>query len=343
MKIIHIITRSDLGGAQAIVINLANGMCVDNQVVVVAGENGPMWDSLDKKVKQIRMKCIVRQISPINDIKAIYQFIRLYRKEKPDIIHLHSSKIGIIGRLAFPPSKIVYSVHGFDSIRIAYRKFLIFEKILRKRCKAIVVASDYDKKNLINEGIKNNIHIVYNGIVPPVSSTDIAITELKNCNKKIIMCIARISPQKRFESYIKIAELLPKYCFVWIGADKDYTNLPKNLICLRGITNAQKYIQLADIFVYPSNYEGIPLVIIDAISYGKPVVSSDVGGIREIVINDKNGYVIENNEQIFIEKIQFILDNEDIYKRFSEYSKRLFNEDLMASKMIEKYKNIYQL
>jgi len=62
MKIIHIITRSDLGGAQAVVINLANGMCIDNQIIVVAGENGPMWDLLDNKIKQIRMKSIVRHI-----------------------------------------------------------------------------------------------------------------------------------------------------------------------------------------------------------------------------------------------------------------------------------------
>jgi glycosyltransferase involved in cell wall biosynthesis len=342
VKIIHIITRSDLGGAQAVVINLANGMCVDHQVIVVAGEDGPMWDSLDKRIKQIKMECIVRQISPINDIRAICQLIKLYKKEKPDIIHLHSSKVGIIGRLAFPSSKIIYSVHGFDSIRVAYRKFLIFEKILKNRCKAIVVASEYDKNNLMNEGIKDHIHIVYNGIIPPVVSKDVVIDEIKNCNKKIIMCIARISPQKRFESFIKMADLLPKYCFVWIGADKDNDNLPGNLICMRGIQNAQKYIQLADIFVYPSNYEGIPIVIIDAISYGKPVISSDVGGIREIVINDKNGYVIENNDQTFVEKINYILDNENIYKKFSDYSKHLFNEDLIASKMVQKYIDIYQ-
>jgi len=342
MKIIHIITRSDLGGAQTVVINLANGMCVENQVIVIAGEDGPMWNSLDKKIKQIKMKCIVRPISIINDIKTFLRFKRLFKQEKPDIIHLHSSKIGILGRLAFPSPRVIYSVHGFDSIRIAYRSFLVFEKMLKNKCKAIVVASDYDKKNLIKEGIKNNIHIIYNGIIPPINNKDIIIGKIKNYNKKIIMCIARISPQKRFESYIKIAKLLPKYCFVWIGADKEYDNLPDNLICLRGVPDAQKYIQLADIFVYPSNYEGIPIVIIDAISYGKPVVSSNVGGISEIVINNKNGFVIENNEQIFVEKIQYILDNENVYKEYSEYSKHLFNENYIASKMVQEYMKIYR-
>ena len=341
MKILHVITRSILGGPETIVINLGNVMCKKHEVCVVAGEDGPMWDALDSKIKKIKLKEIVRHISPLNDVKTLIKLKYIYKSFKPDVIHLHSSKVGVLGRLAFPKNKIVYSVHGFDSIRLAYRKYLPIEKALKKRCKAIVLASNYDKQNIINEGITENLHVVYNGTYTPQQEAGICIEGTEKY-EKIVMCIARIAPQKRFESYLEIAKLLPQYAFVWIGADKDYIDIPSNVFCLKGFPNAQKYIQLADIFVLPSNYEGVPLVIIDALSYGKPVVSSNVGGISEIVLNDVNGYVINNDNDVFVEKIKYILEDNSIYQNFSENSKKIFSEHLTIEKMLDGYMRIYQ-
>ena len=341
MKILHVITRSTLGGAQSVVINLANSMCEEHEIAVAAGEDGPMWNALNAKVEKKKIKEIVRPLSPLNDIKALTKLKKLYKSIKPDVIHLHSSKIGVLGRVAFPKTRIVYSVHGFDSIRIAYRKYLPLERFLKNRCKAIVLASNYDKQNMINEGIKNNLHIIYNGIHTPQPETGLFI---KGGDKygKVVMCIARISPQKRFESFIEIAKLLPKYAFVWIGADKEYVDLPENVFCLMGFSDAQKYIQLADVFVLPTNYEGVPVVIIDALSYGKPVVSSNVGGISEIVLNDQNGFVIENDDKLFAEKISYILENKDVYQQFSKKSIEIFSERLILEKMVNEYSQLYQ-
>jgi glycosyltransferase involved in cell wall biosynthesis len=157
------------------------------------------------------------------------------------------------------------------------------------------------------------------------------------------MCIARISPQKRFESYIEIAKLLPKYAFVWIGADTEYDDLPNNVFCLRGLPNAKRYIQLADIFVLPTNYEGVPIVVIDALSYGKPVVSSNVGGISEIVINNQNGFVVENENAIFAEKINYILGNDNVYQEFAKKSLEIFYSNLTIKKMVDDYSKIYRI
>ncbi|MCD0480307.1 glycosyltransferase [Chryseobacterium sp. LC2016-29] len=342
MKILHVITRSDLGGAQSVVINLANSMCSNHEVTVVAGEDGPMWDALDDRILKIKVTQIVREVSVVKDCIALFKLKKIYSSIKPDIVHLHSSKIGVLGRLAFPPKKIVYSIHGFDSIRLAYRKFIPLEKLLKNRCKAIVLASDYDKKNIINEGIKNNLHVVYNGVCKPKLEAGLSIKEVEKYDK-VVMCIARISPQKRFESYVEIAKKLPEYAFVWIGADRDYLNLPPNVFCLQGFPNAKKFIQLADIFVLPTNYEGVPIVIIDALSYGKPVISSDVGGISEIVHNENNGYVLDNNNESFAEKIKYILENDDVYKRFSKRSEEIFYKSLTIEEMVNQYEKIYRM
>jgi len=342
MKILHVITRSDLGGAQTVVINLANSMCKDNDITVVAGEDGPMWKALDNRIKKIKIDEIVREVSINKDLTALFKLYKINKDLNPDVIHLHSSKIGVLGRLAFPKNKIVYSVHGFDSIRLAHRKFLPIEKLLKNRCKAIVLASDYDKQNIIREGITSNLHIVYNGTYTPKQIEGLVIDGLEKY-KKTVMCIARISPQKRFETFIAVAKLLPQYAFVWIGAEKIYEDLPGNVFCLQGIPNAKKYIQLADIFVLPTNYEGVPIVIIDALSYGKPVISSDVGGISEIVLNNENGYVINNEDEIFTEKIKYILENDNIYQKFSDKSNEIFQNKLTVNEMVAQYLNIYKL
>lgn len=342
MKILHVITRSDLGGAQTVVINLANAMCKDHEIIVVAGEDGPMWDALDSRILKIKVNEILREISPVKDFKAFQKLRKIYLSLQPDVVHLHSSKIGVLGRLAFPPNKIVYSIHGFDSIRLAYRRFLPFEKFLKNRCKAIVLASDYDRKNIIKEGIENNLYVIYNGVHKPYNEQDIKINGLEGFTK-VVMCIARISPQKRFESFLQIAAMLPKYAFVWIGTEKTYPNLPPNVFCLPRISNAQKYIQLSDLFILPSNYEGVPIVLINALSYGKPVVSSNVGGISEIIRDHENGFVLKNIEKDFADKIEYILENESIYKNFSEKSFKIFTDSFSIDEMVKQYLKIYKL
>ena len=99
MKIMHVITRSDLGGAQSVLINIVNSLCRENEVIVIAGEgDGKMWELLDKRIRRINVPALKRNISIINDIKVLFSFLSIYRRYEPDVIHLHSSKVGLLGR-----------------------------------------------------------------------------------------------------------------------------------------------------------------------------------------------------------------------------------------------------
>ena len=333
MKIFQVVTLSELGGAQSVVINLANALCKQHEVIVIAGEgDGKLFKQLDDKIKHKKIKFLKKNVSPVNDILTIFYFIVLYIKHKPDIIHLHSSKAGLLGRLVFPKKRIIYTVHGFDSIRLAHRKFLNVEKYFQDYCKAIVAVSRYDESMLNLEGIANNVKCIYNGITPPVSSKRY---------KKVVLCIARNSRQKRFDDFISTAKILHQYAFFWIGNKEDLPDLPENVFCFGNIPFAGRFNQLADIFMLPSNYEGLPIVIIEAMSYGKPVVASNVGGINEIIVNNENGYVVENDPKLFAEKIEYILENNGIYSRFSENALKRFNSDLTIKNMLEKYMETY--
>lgn len=344
MKIFQVITLSELGGAQTVLITIANQLCKKHDVVVIAGsENGKMWDLLDPSIKKECLPSLQRQVSLIKEIKTCIMFRRLYCKYKPDIIHLHSSKAGFIGRIIFPKHKIVYTVHGFDSVRIAHRKYLSLEKTLQNNCKAIVGVSLYDKIHLLEEGITHNVYAIYNGLKRPESLKNDPFTEL-NCYSRKILTVARLSPQKNVDLFLSIASSLPEYAFIWVGNQCELGfKYPRNVFFMGSIPNAGSYNEYVDLFMLSSNYEGLPMVIIEAMAMGKPVVASDVGGIREVVHNGENGYVVTNDVKLFVEKIVYILENKEIYKEFSQNAFNQYAKYLTADRMVDKYLEIYDL
>jgi len=344
MKILLVITRSELGGAQTVVVQLANKLCEHHQVILAAGEgDGKMWDMVSSPV--IKEKCphLQRAISSINDFYAILELRKIYNRHNPDVIHLHSSKAGTLGRLIFPTKKIVYTVHGFDSVRIAFRKFLPIERLLQYFCNAIVGVSEYDKIHLIEERITHNVYTVHNGIAIPDTSRLQNIDALKQ-KKKTILSIARVFPQKKTDLFIKVARMLPEYNFVWIGNQHEvteYGELPENCHFVGNIPNAGAYCSQADLFMLPSNYEGLPMVIIEAMSLGKPIIASDVDGISEIVKNGENGYVLENKAEVFAEKIRLVLEDDETYRKFCKKSHEYYESKLTVEKMVAEYMKIY--
>jgi glycosyltransferase involved in cell wall biosynthesis len=345
MRIFQIVTRSELGGAQTITAHLSNILSREHEVIVFAGEgDGKFFQLLDNKIKYHKIDSLVKNISLFNDIKTIFAFFKLYLQNKPDIIHLHSSKAGVLGRLAFPARKIVYTVHGFDSIRLAYKRFLPLERFLQNRSKAIVAVSKYDMDNLKREGITKNVCCVYNGI-PEFKSGDLFQKDesvICNCQEKKIICIARISSQKRFDLFLETARQLPEYTFIWIGNQQTVVDVPSNIFMLGNIANAENYVEKADIFILPTNYEGLPVTIIEAMAHGKPVVASDVGGMRELVKDGENGFVVENSAVAFAKKIKIILDNKDIYCKMSHNAKAFFVNHFTDGQMASEYIKIYQ-
>ena len=340
MKILQVITLCELGCAQTVVVNLANKLAEEHEVIVAAGEgDGKMWTMLSPNVKKEHCKHLQRSLSPINDTLTLFDLQKLYWKHKPDIIHLHSSKAGMLGRVAFPTSKIIYTVHGFDSIRLAYRKFLPIEKFMQRACKAIVGVSKYDETNLKSEGITKNVHCIYNGI-KPLEPTEFTIDVLDKYKKKVL-CIARLAAPKRADIFMEVAKLLPNYAFIWIGNQKEISEHPENVFFMGNIPNAGIYNSIADLFMLASDYEGLPMVILEAMSLKKPIVASNVGGIKEIVRNNQNGFVVGNTVNEFKSKIEYILENEELQSTLSEKSYQIFKDELTVDKMVESYLKIY--
>lgn len=346
MKIFQIITVSEYGGAQSIVASLIKAYADKHQVFVLYGGEGEAWNSLGDNFTRIRLNKHRKNIS-VSEITLLLKLIYYRLKYRPDIVHLHSSKMGILGRLAFSRKTTVFTVHGFDSVRIQYRKFLVFEKMLKNKIGRMVAVSKYDQEALRKEDITKKVCCIYNGVkdLPALNIEYKAsfvdqLNEIKKQYNKIVMCIARISTQKRFDIFLAIAQLMPEYAFVWIGNKEQMINLPTNVFCLGEADQAFAYIRFADVFILPTNYEGLPMSLLEALAYAKPIVATNVGGISEILDNH-NGFVVENKPEEFAEKIRLILSDPVAYNRFSEKAREQYLKHFTIEKMVDGYSRIY--
>lgn len=347
MKIFQVITVSEYGGAQSIVANLIKSLDSEHKVFVLYGGEGEAWSSLGDNFTRIRLNKHRKGIS-IADLWLLFKLFYYRFKYRPDVVHLHSSKMGALGRVAFNKKKTVYTVHGFDSVRKSYRKFLIVEKLLKSRVARIVGVSQYDLDGLKEEGITQNTTYIYNGVpdyynLTPIYNTQFVekLDNIKTRYSKIVMCVARISEQKRFDLFLEIAQQIPQNAFVWIGNKEEIKDLPSNVFCLGEVSSAQVYLKFADLFILPSNYEGLPMSLLEAMSFGKPIVASAVGGIPE-VLNKGNGFAVENEIDIFVDKINYIFSDNSIYEQMSRKSREIYLENHTIEKMVENYLAIYK-
>lgn len=348
MKILHIITSTELGGAQKVCIDLCKSAADDDNIVAVASMlDGYLWKQLPSNVIQCQLRHMVKPLSLFNDVWVLFELRRVVRTFAPDIIHLHSSKAGVLGRLVsiFSSKRIVYTVHGFDSIRLQHRFFLPFEKVLQYCCGAIVAVSKYDMNNLLKEKINRNVYVVHNGIT--MSSCTNKQLSLDAKGRKVILTVARLAPPKNIELFLRVAEALPECEFVWIGgADcgldefRKMHCVPENVVFTGNIPNAGEYIGACDLFVLFSNYEGLPMTIIEAMAQSKAIVASNVGGVSELVDNS-NGRLVNNDVQDAVNAISEIIGDQNLNEEMGSNSYEKFKESFTLQKMWNEYKRIY--
>ena len=348
MKILYVITLSELGGAQSFVCNMANMEALaGHEVMVVSGGKGEAWENLDSRVKVRILKELQWEIG-WKDALSLLNLLRVRLNFHPDIVHLNSSKIGMMGRLVFKPSRIVYTVHGFDSMRKTYRKLLFIEKLLKGRASAIVGVCKYDYDALLEEGITKHVSYIHNAVPDTVNSPmetdeELAVSQemlkLHTQYGKLVMCIARDAKPKRLDMFFDLAKANPQYGFVWIGNKNKYENTPANVHLLGSLQNASKYLRYADLSILISDYEGFPMSILESLSYGVPVVASNVGGVAEL-LNGKNGLIAENNLEDWSAKINQVL-NDSCLEDMSREARKSYEQHFTIEKMVSAYDNIY--
>lgn len=362
-KIMHI-TEALGGGVLNVVSQLITSQIADDYEVTLVHSirpDTPFPSVLDSIFTGGVHRVIVpmsTEVSVFSDTSSVLALLRIIRMTKPDIIHLHSSKAGVLGRLAaFLTGKsksVFYTPHGYSFLRrdisnSKKRLFMLFEKVTNYFGGTTIACSKSEFDHALTCGRLDRIKLVENAV--PLRAMDVAININNSQRPLIVSTAARLCYQKNPSAFLEQALMLPPSAahFRWIGGGDLIDNLkidgvlPDNLDVTGWISREEVISKLrdTDIFLMTSLWEGMPLSLIEAQACGLPAVVPDVEGCRDVVTHGVTGFVCKSPSEMNISLKKLISDTE-LRLRMGASARqnalKRFSVERMHQEMIKAYK-----
>lgn len=375
-KILYLITKSNWGGAQKYVYDLVTNISKDKfETVVALGGNGELKDKLELAgIPVISIKNLERDVNPLKDTLALKRLFEIIKKEKPDILHINSSKIGGLGSFAGRIAKvpfILFTAHGWawNEDRPIWQNKTIKElqwlTILLSH-KTIAVSEALVKQVSKFPLISKKIVKIYTGIVEPLflprdesrkffieknsrltnSSTWIGTVAELHKNKGYIHTLKALKTLK-IQGFLEKSKIQ----YIIIGEGEERKRL-ENLVIeyeiqdyvffVGKIENAAKYLKALDLFILTSNTEALGYVLVEAGMARVPIIASLVGGIPEVIEDMKSGILVHNKNQKEVAiAIQYILEHKDKQKEFTDALYKKTRDIFSIAKMIQETEKLY--
>lgn len=353
MKILHVV-ESFFGGVYDFIKDFTE-ITPEYQHTILYGKRKGLKNNFKNDFKEnadfILWKNAKREISLKNDFLALKELVTLLKKEKFDVIHLHSSKAGFLGRVAAricnQQNRVIYTTHGISFLRkdISNKKlqlYIFLEKIGDLCGGKTIACSKSEAEFIQSKGIKCSY--INNGI--KLKNKEIKIEKKEDKELKIVT-VGRITIQKNPKLFNEIAENFienKNVKFIWIGDGELREQLSSENIEITGWLNqeeVQKQLIEADIYLSTASWEGLSLAVLQAMENSLPLILSKCIGNIDLVRENYNGFSFKNKEQA-MEKIEFLTKDKEKIKKLGENSYLLLKKEFGIQRMIKKYKNIYK-
>lgn len=321
------------------------------------------WKGLINKVEVMEME---NSLSPRKDFIALIELRSIIKRLKPDIIYCHSSKAGALGRVANIGlcKNVIYNAHGWSFKMLNSRLrvvFLIVENLLSLLTTKIVNISDFEKKIALDKlvlckkkklvVIKNGVEIIEYSNKNPVSRKQLNIPE----DAFVVGTVARITYGKSPDFFIKVASELLKehsncyFIFIGDGEMKEETiKLAKeygvydHLFITGWVSDVRQYIRLLDVGVLFTRWEGFGYALAEYMLDSIPVIGSNVDSIPELIMNGKNGYLIEvENMEEAVEKLTIMLQNPQKRRAMGSCGNTLVKTKFNVQRVVEEHRQLF--
>ena len=362
-RLLYLITRGILGGAQAHVRLLALHLRDRYDVQVAVGDRGPLWEQLSQDgIPVHHVPALVRSISPVKDAQCLQQLSALFKQLQPDLVCTHSSKAGSGGRLAARRCRLpaVFTAHGWaftEGVPATQRAcYLLLERLAARWSEKIICVSDFDRRLALKQqvGSEQKLITIHNGM--PAIAGDLAAKPGGGGPVRLIM-VARFSDQKDYQLLLTaISRLRTNQAFeAELVGDGPLMEQCQQQAARLGIrdrvrflgerTDVPALLAGSQIFVLTSNWEGFPISVLEAMRAGLPVIASDVGGTGEAVQEGETGFLIPRGDLETLESRMLRLIEDPVLRarmgskgrdRFAQY----FTFELMAQKTEAVYREI---
>lgn len=380
MRVAHVITRMIVGGAQE--NTLFNCLDLErehgDQVLLITGPSvGPEGDLLSQgRAGELRVSVVdtlCREINPAKDLLAYWKIKRLIKEFQPDVVHTHSAKAGVLGRSAasnLSVPAIIHTVHGapFHQYQGSVTRsiFRLVERWAAKRCHRIISVADAMTSLMVNSHVADESKFVtiYSGmdVKPFLSARDerLAIRSRYGIEDHhlVIGKIARLFRLKGHDDVIAAARNVirhqPNARFLFVGDGVLRQTLQKR-ICDLGLddffiftglvdpSEVPNLIGAMDLLVHASYREGLARALPQALISGIPVVSYDIDGAREVVLNHKTGVLVQpGNIEALANGILELSSNHKIRQQYGLQGRNLFTEQFDHREMTRKIRDLYE-
>jgi glycosyltransferase involved in cell wall biosynthesis len=380
MRIAHVITRMIVGGAQENTLFTCQDLIrlYGDEVRLITGlETGPEGDLLGQgrggEVPVLRVSELHRAIRPWSDYQAYHALKIVLREFRPDVVHTHSAKGGFLGRLAawnLQGPAVIHTVHGapFHSYQnILVREFFRrCESFAARHCHAFVSVADAMTDLMVNAGVasRDSFETVYSGMdVEPFLHANDRRDAIRarfgfKSDQVVIGKIARLFHLKGHEYLLaaapKIVRECPQVQFLLIG-DGILRERFNSQITAAGLQDHFHFTGLVppeeippligamDALVHVSLREGLARALPQALIAGKPVVSYDIDGAREVVLPDETGFLLppQSVEPLAAAIIQ-LARNPDLRTRLGQHGRQRFTDQFRHETMTRKIRTIYE-
>ena len=369
IRIMQVIARMNVGGPAVIVAELMREFDSDRfQSVLVTGycadDEADYLGEVATDIPVIRIQGLGRSVSVLGDIKSFFALLRVIRRFQPDVIHTHTAKAGVLGRiagiLAYPRAKRVHTFHGhllhgyFSSIKT--KLVILIEKFLAAISTALIAVGNQVKNDLLAAGIgkPKRYSVIFPGLEEVnIQSKASARIELGlEANKTYMVFVGRLTQIKRPDRLIDIARNLKSshhLVEILIAGDGEKfeemqiltkaENLP--IIFFGWRNDIGRILSAGDISILCSDNEGIPLTLIQASQAGLPIVTTNVGSVSDIVVHAETGVLTDTNSDSLIKAIDDLLSNPEKMERFGEAGKLRAQAKFSLAGMIQAHEQLY--
>jgi glycosyltransferase involved in cell wall biosynthesis len=360
MRVLHVIARLNVGGTARYITQLSQELPKHGiEVLVVAGhvQGAEVEDPTAVDIKLLRIKSLGRSINPIKDCFAHIHLQKIIKEFKPDIIHSHTFKAGLIVRVRKQLIPVVHTFHGhlFDDPEFTGLKSRIItpiERRLAKRTTKLVsvgkrVGDELIEKNVGNKGQYINIPPGVNELIITPRAEAFKNLGINDDGRPVIGWIARVTGVKNPMRALEVARVIPSAHFVVAGGgdllEEVRETAPSNVSVL-GWAKAEDLFGVSDIILSTSENEGMPIALIEAQLAGKPVVATDVGGVSEVIANHETGLVTNKNSGSLAAAVNSLILDSQKHTQMSTLAtsraRALFSVDQMVNAHVSLYKSI---
>jgi glycosyltransferase involved in cell wall biosynthesis len=333
----QVIARMNVGGPAVIVADLMLGLDKEKfETVLVTGyctdDEADYLEEFVLGLPVFRISGLGRSISFYGDLKSFFRLIKFIRNWKPDIIHTHTAKAGLLGRLAgliaYPSAKRIHTFHGhlLHGYFSSWKTQLVIyaERLLALFSSKLVSIGNQVKEDLLSAGVgnPNQYSVIFPGLKElKIQSKTSARDEIGLLqDKTYIVFVGRLTQIKRPDRLIEISRHLkvrhPNTELIIAGAGEKLEEIQElvkkeslPVIFLGWRNDVDCILSASDIAILCSDNEGIPLTLIQASQAGLPIISTNVGSVSDIVLDGETGLLTETNAQSLIASLEVLLTN----------------------------------